>query len=400
MCLTLPETLVSVVGIEKILPTIEDLEVFLKLLPRSSTGERMNPYTSLWTGVTPGDGPQDLHVILLDNGRSRVLADPLGRAALRCIRCSACLNICPVYERVGGHAYGSMYPGPIGAILGPQLRGMEAPNDRALPFASTLCGACNEVCPVKIPFTDILVHLRHKVVEYKTGKHPTVEQGLMKGAGWVMADGKHLAKAQLASAPPGGCSRDDRWLGPMPVPLADAGCRPATSRRRRPRRSGSGGRRTAKEERSLMRRTRRGPAAASARPPRTSPRARSGARRPRRVDLRAAAGHRRRAGRLRREGRGLQGHGRAGARRRRSARPSSDALVTLGATSVGAAGRRPRRVGGGVAAAGVAVLADEPAADPRRAQRDRRRRDHQRGRHGRLRHHRAGPRRRGRAAGP
>ena len=219
MCLTLPETFVSVVGIEKILPTMADLEVFLKLLPRSSTGERMNPYTSFWTGVTPGDGPQDLHVILLDNGRTNVLADPEGRAALRCIRCSACLNICPVYERVGGHAYGSPYPGPIGAILGPQLRGMENPNDRALPFASTLCGACNEVCPVRIPFTDILVHLRHKVVDYKTSKHPTGEQAIMKGAGWVMADGSHLETVQAGSRLAGRVFRG-RWLGPMPIPIA------------------------------------------------------------------------------------------------------------------------------------------------------------------------------------
>ena len=220
MCLTLPETLVSVVGIEKIVPTVEDLEVFLKLLPRSSTGERMNPYTSMWTGVTDRDGPRDLHVVLLDNGRSNVLADPDGRAALRCIRCSACLNICPVYERVGGHAYGSPYPGPIGAILGPQLRGMDDPTDRALPFASTLCGACNEVCPVKIPFTDILVHLRHKAVEHKTAKHPTGEQALMKGAGWLMADGSHLEKAQLASRAAGKVFKN-KWIGPMPVPIAE-----------------------------------------------------------------------------------------------------------------------------------------------------------------------------------
>src|SRR5205814_5055210 len=107
MCLTLPETLISVVGVEKLLPTFADLEVFLQLLPRSSTGERMNPYTSMWTGVTPGDGPQDVHVVLLDNGRSSVLADPVGRQALACIRCGACLNVCPVYTRTGGHAYGS-----------------------------------------------------------------------------------------------------------------------------------------------------------------------------------------------------------------------------------------------------------------------------------------------------
>lgn len=219
MCLTLPETLISIVGIEKTLPTFADLEVFLQLLPRSSTAERMNPYTSMWSGVREGDGPQEVHVVLLDNGRTNVLADEVGRQALRCIRCSACLNICPVYERVGGHAYGSPYPGPIGAVLGPQLRGLDEARDRALPYASTLCGACNEVCPVKIPFTDILVHLRHKVADYKTSKHPTVEQGLMKGAGWVMSDGRHLAVVQRASRTAGRLVKG-RWLGPMPIPLA------------------------------------------------------------------------------------------------------------------------------------------------------------------------------------
>src|SRR5690606_3082823 len=148
MCTTLPETLISVVGIEKVVPTWRDLEVFLQLLPRSSTAERMNPYTSFWTGVRSGDGPREFHLVLLDNGRSRLLADEVGRATLRCIRCSACLNICPVYERVGGHAYGSVYPGPIGAILNPQLRALR--QDDELPYASTLCGACYDVCPVAI----------------------------------------------------------------------------------------------------------------------------------------------------------------------------------------------------------------------------------------------------------
>ena len=168
MCLTLPKVLISVMGIEKLLPTWRDLEVFLQLLPRSSTGERMNPYTSFWTGVTPGDGPQEFHLVLLDNGRTKVLADEVGRAALHCIRCSACLNVCPVYERAGGHAYGSVYPGPIGAILTPQLKGVE--NASSLPFASSLCGACYEVCPVKIDIPKILVHLRAEVVEQKAEK--------------------------------------------------------------------------------------------------------------------------------------------------------------------------------------------------------------------------------------
>ena len=122
--------------------------MFLQLLPRSSTAERMNPYTSLWTGVTEGDGPREFHLVLLDNGRTNVLADEIGRQALNCIRCSACLNVCPVYERTGGHAYGSTYPGPIGAILTPMLSGVEAAG--SLPYASSLCGACYEVCPVKI----------------------------------------------------------------------------------------------------------------------------------------------------------------------------------------------------------------------------------------------------------
>lgn len=165
MCLTLPKVLISVMGIEKILPTWQDLEVFLQLLPRSSTGERMNPYTSFWTGVTRDDGPQEFHLVLLDNGRSQVLADEIGRQTLNCIRCSACLNICPVYERTGGHAYGSVYPGPIGAILTPQLVGVE--HASSLPYASSLCGACYEVCPVKINIPEVLVHLRAKVVREK-----------------------------------------------------------------------------------------------------------------------------------------------------------------------------------------------------------------------------------------
>ncbi len=165
MCLTLPQVLISVMGIEKLIPTFRDFEVFLQLLPRSSTGERMNPYTSLWTGVTPGDGPQEFHLVLLDNGRTDVLADRIGRQTLNCIRCSACLNICPVYERTGGHAYGSVYPGPIGAILTPQLVGVE--HAGSLPYASSLCGACYDVCPVKINIPEVLIHLRGEVVRQK-----------------------------------------------------------------------------------------------------------------------------------------------------------------------------------------------------------------------------------------
>ncbi|MBD0424590.1 iron-sulfur cluster-binding protein [Streptomyces sp. TRM S81-3] len=185
MCLTLPETLISVVGIEKVVPTWRDLEVFLQLLPRSSTAERMNPYTTMWTGTTDGDGPRAFHLVLLDNGRTDTLADEVGRQALRCIRCSACLNVCPVYERAGGHAYGSAYPGPIGAILTPQLRGTATELDASLPYASSLCGACYEVCPVAIDIPEVLVHLREKVAD-QGGRGHRLERAAMRAATWLL----------------------------------------------------------------------------------------------------------------------------------------------------------------------------------------------------------------------
>ncbi|CAN5875744.1 LutB/LldF family L-lactate oxidation iron-sulfur protein [soil metagenome] len=207
MCLTLPETLITVMGIEKVLPRWRDLEVFFQLLPRSSTGERMNPYTTLWTGTTGHtggttgpDGPKEFHLVLLDNGRTDVLADEVGRAALHCIRCSACLNVCPVYERTGGHAYGSVYPGPIGAILSPQLTGItgDSAND-SLPYASSLCGACYDVCPVKIDIPSILVDLRARHVEAQAARPglrvPSAESMAMAAAAYVMRDEKRFAAA-------------------------------------------------------------------------------------------------------------------------------------------------------------------------------------------------------------
>ncbi|MBH1937944.1 lactate utilization protein [Streptomyces sp. AV19] len=168
MCSTLPDTLISVIGIEKLLPTWQDLEVFLQLLPLSAVGERQNTYISMWSGPTPGDGPSDFHLVLVDNGRTRALADPVGRQALRCIRCSACLNVCPVFEHAGGgQTYGAVYSGPIGAILTPQLGGLSNEVERSLPYASTLCGACSEVCPVKIDFPEVLLHLRSKTSQGK-----------------------------------------------------------------------------------------------------------------------------------------------------------------------------------------------------------------------------------------
>ena len=163
MCLTLPRTMITLAGIEKVLPRFQDLEVMLQVLARSATGERMNPYTSLWTGVTPGDGPQSFHVVLLDNGRSRMLTRPVERQTLKCIRCAACMNSCPVYRQTGGHAYGSVYPGPIGAILTPQLMHLE--HAKSLPYASSPCGACYEVCPVKINIPEVLLELRAQVTD-------------------------------------------------------------------------------------------------------------------------------------------------------------------------------------------------------------------------------------------
>ena len=199
MCLTLPRTLITVMGIEKLVPSWADLEVFLQLLPRSSTGERMNPYTSMWSGVHPGDGPQEFHLVLLDNGRTAVLADEVGRSALHCIRCSACLNVCPVYQRVGGHAYGSVYPGPIGAVLTPQLTGVE--ENPSLPFASSLCGACYDACPVRIDIPSLLVHLRARHVEERraASRVPSPEAVAMAAAAWVMSSPGRFAAAERAS---------------------------------------------------------------------------------------------------------------------------------------------------------------------------------------------------------
>lgn len=222
MCLTLPETLITVMGIEKIIPTFADLEVFMQLLPRSSTAERMNPYTSMWTGVHPGDGPQQFHLVLLDNGRTRVLADEVGRAALHCIRCSACLNVCPVYERTGGHAYGSVYPGPIGAILSPQLTGTTGHDDpnASLPYASSLCGACFEACPVRIDIPSILVHLRAEQVDQERGGLPGGQDLAMKAAGWAMSSPGRFTLAEKTLGAARLIAGKDHRIGALPWPAS------------------------------------------------------------------------------------------------------------------------------------------------------------------------------------
>ncbi len=164
---SLPPTHVALMGIEKVIPRFADLDVFLQLLPRSGTGQVLTAYQSLLTGTKrrPEDeGPEELHIVVLDNGRSRMLASAVTRQSLACIRCGACLNACPVYRQIGGHAYGSVYAGPIGAVLSPQLFGLA--RSAALPYASSLCGACRDVCPVKIDIPALLLHLRAQVVDH------------------------------------------------------------------------------------------------------------------------------------------------------------------------------------------------------------------------------------------
>jgi L-lactate dehydrogenase complex protein LldF len=159
---TLPETFIAIMGIEKVIPQLADLSHFLEILARTGTGQKLTTYTNFVSGPRRDgemDGPRAMHVVIMDNGRSAMLADPVMREALYCLRCGACLNVCPVYRRIGGHAYNSPYPGPIGSIVSPNLFGSAAAK---LPFASTLCGACRDICPVKIDIPRILLHLRAK----------------------------------------------------------------------------------------------------------------------------------------------------------------------------------------------------------------------------------------------
>ena len=159
---TIPDTFIAVMGIEKVIPKLSDLSHFLEILARTATGQKLTTYTNFVSGPRRDgelDGPREMHVVILDNGRSAMLADPVLREALYCLRCGACLNVCPVYRRIGGHAYNSPYPGPIGSIVSPNLFGSAAAK---LPFASTLCGACRDICPVKIDIPRILLHLRWK----------------------------------------------------------------------------------------------------------------------------------------------------------------------------------------------------------------------------------------------
>jgi L-lactate dehydrogenase complex protein LldF len=225
-CTTAPRVHVALVGIEKLIPRLADLGVFLRLLGRSGTGQKLTSYTSLLTGPRrPGeDGPDEMHVVLVDNGRVATLADPKMREALYCIRCGACLNTCPVYRKIGGHAYGWVYSGPIGALITPQLTSLG--QARELPFASSLCGACREVCPVKINIPDLLLHLRSEAQEMLPA--PRAKGALLRektmmrlwawafSRPWVYALGGRLARwGQVVLARSG-------WI--RKVPLYPASC--------------------------------------------------------------------------------------------------------------------------------------------------------------------------------
>lgn len=181
---TTPRVMVSLTGIEKVIPRLIDLSVMLKLLARSSTGQQMTVYTSLFGGprkLGEKDGPEEFHLVLLDNGRTEILGSDY-RETLRCIRCGACLNACPVYRKIGGHAYGSVYPGPIGALLTPLFQGVKKFKD--LPQASSLCGACYEACPVKINIPQHLINMRRDIVSHHL--NGPVERGMYRIWAWVL----------------------------------------------------------------------------------------------------------------------------------------------------------------------------------------------------------------------
>lgn len=224
MCSTMPDLHVAVVGIDKVVPDWESLSVFLKLLARSATGQKISTYTQFITGPRREEGefgPKEFHLVMLDNGRSRVLKDPVGREVFKCIRCGACANVCPVYKNVGGFAYGWFISGPIGAIFAPQMLGTQAA--RELPYASTLCGACAEVCPVKIPIPTILRHLRRRVAEGDQVSPPEMPVSIRGAAGlaglalswnWIYRFGTRLLPLFM------GFFKRGEWIPKAPYPLS------------------------------------------------------------------------------------------------------------------------------------------------------------------------------------
>src|SRR5580698_5120763 len=197
-----PKIHIAVAGIEKLIPRAQDLAVFLKLLGRSATGQALTVYTSFLSGPRRAgeiDGPEEFYVVLLDNGRTKLLADRAKRESLYCIRCGACLNHCPVYRKIGGHSFPWVYSGPIGAIITPQFMGIE--HEPSLPFASSLCGACAEVCPVKIDIPKVLLDLRAEVKQAEERKGTNrLERLVFKVWAWVMCHPRFYEMAAMAAA--------------------------------------------------------------------------------------------------------------------------------------------------------------------------------------------------------
>ncbi|WP_174614848.1 LutB/LldF family L-lactate oxidation iron-sulfur protein [Virgibacillus ihumii] len=218
MVTSVPDTQISVMGMERVVPTWEDLDVLVSLLTRAAVGQKLTSYVTSFTGTRlegETDGPEDYHLVIVDNGRSKILGTEF-QSALHCIRCAACINVCPVYRHVGGHAYGSVYPGPIGAVLTPLLDGYE--DHKELPYASSLCGACTEVCPVKIPLHEQLIRHRQIIVE-EEGMAPVSEQIAMKGfAKWGSSPAAYKMSASMARTAMKPWSRDENISkGPGPL---------------------------------------------------------------------------------------------------------------------------------------------------------------------------------------
>ena len=227
LCTSAPRMHIGITGMEKVIPSMQDLAVFLRLLPRSATGQRISSYVSMITGPRredDEDGPEEFHLVLVDNGRSRMLRDPKLREALYCIRCGACLNICPVYQRVGGHAYGWVYPGPIGAVVSPMLTGLK--ESKMLPQASSLCGACREACPVKINIPRMLLELRHRTAESEDPQEQASARSerfmarafarMMSSPGWMSAAARVGRIAQKLMP---GMPKDRGWITRASLPL-------------------------------------------------------------------------------------------------------------------------------------------------------------------------------------
>src|SRR5262249_4507248 len=212
---SLPRIHVAIVGIEKVIPRLTDLAVFLKILARSASGQKMSSYVSLITGprrTSEADGADEFHLILLDNGRTKMLADPEMREALYCLRCGACLNVCPVYQRIGGHAYGTVYPGPIGSVVTPELAGLAVAKD--LPFASSLCGACREVCPVRINIPHMLLALRRNWSQQSSSR---LERAAMTLWSMTMRHPLLYRMAFKVASIIGGPMSEEGWIKQMPL---------------------------------------------------------------------------------------------------------------------------------------------------------------------------------------